>query len=232
MIYNTAIILLTKPYLADPASRGSPNPQQPIQQPLDSLTQKASAIQLEAAKRIGSLGEQYREVFGSFRKSPITATYCSLSAALALLNPHPQGAQDAGRSDVDMDKVNSCLKTLQELSESWVPAGKYHCSLVRMIHGPDATGQQTSPGRVNTASDEIYVPSWSQPYNRSPVGLPEGGWDQNGAGLDWSMWTNTGLTNGGSLTPGGQIPGLLDLPLWLHEEMDSSLNDLSWENPM
>ncbi|KAE8418035.1 hypothetical protein BDV36DRAFT_295617 [Aspergillus pseudocaelatus] len=232
MIYNTAIILLTKPYLADPGSRRSPSPQQPVQQPLDGLTQKASTIQLEAAKRIGSLGEQYREVFGSFRRSPITATYCSLSAALALLNPHPQGTQDAGRSDVDMEKVDSCLKTLQELSESWVPAGKYHCSLVRMIHGPDATGQQASPGKASAASDEVYVPSWSQDYNRNPIGLSDGGWGQSGAGLDWSMWTNSGLAEDGSLAAGGQIPGLLDLPSWLHEEMDNSLNDLVWENPI
>ncbi|KAB8260927.1 hypothetical protein BDV32DRAFT_158596 [Aspergillus pseudonomiae] len=232
MIYNTAIILLTKPYLADHGSRRSPSPQQP-QQPLDSLAQKASTIQLEAAKQIGSLGEQYREVFGSFRKSPITATYCSLSAALALLNPYPQGAQDAGPGNIDMEKVNSCLKTLQELSESWVPAGKYHCSLVRMINGPDASGQQAPPGKViNAAPDEVYVPSWSQTYSQSTIVPPEGGWGQNGSGLDWSMWTNSGLANDGSLTSGGEIPGLFDLPSWLHEDIDSSINDLSWEQSL
>ncbi|GAB1200680.1 hypothetical protein APSETT444_010055 [Aspergillus pseudonomiae] len=231
MIYNTAIILLTKPYLADHGSRRSPSPQQP-QQPLDSLAQKASTIQLEAAKQIGSLGEQYREVFGSFRKSPITATYCSLSAALALLNPYPQGAQDAGPGNIDMEKVNSCLKTLQELSESWVPAGKYHCSLVRMIDGPDASGQQAPPGKVNAAPDEVYVPSWSQTYSQSTIVPPEGGWGQNGSGLDWSMWTNSGLANDGSLASGGEIPGLFDLPSWLHEDIDSSINDLSWEQSL
>ncbi|KAE8379370.1 hypothetical protein BDV26DRAFT_291392 [Aspergillus bertholletiae] len=227
MIYNTAIILLTKPYLGDLASRRSPGPQQP----LDSLTQKASTLQTEAAQRIGALGEQYREVFGSFRRSPITATYCSLSAALALLSPCPQGLQDTGRGDIDMDKVHSCLKTLQELTESWVPAGKYHCSLLRMINDPDAKGCAETG---NAACDEAYVPSWSQAYNQSSIGMSEGAWGQDGAALDWSIWAHSGVANDGSLASGGQIPGLLDLPSWPHDEIDGSLglNDLAWEHPL
>ncbi|PWY90725.1 hypothetical protein BO70DRAFT_392410 [Aspergillus heteromorphus CBS 117.55] len=115
MVYHTAVILLTKPYLKD---SGSPAPSRAQQLQQDPSTQKPWTLHIEAANNICSLGEQCRQVFGGFRKSPIAATHCTLSAALALLYPQSQSLQDTGLKNIDMDKVKSCLNTLQELSQS------------------------------------------------------------------------------------------------------------------
>lgn len=94
----------------------------------DHLAQKATGIFLEAARNIASLGDQYRQVFGSFRKSPITATYANLSAALALLNPPSQCRSSLNQAD--QASINSCIQTLKELSTAWTPPGKFHRNIL------------------------------------------------------------------------------------------------------
>ncbi|RSM08779.1 hypothetical protein CEP52_004453 [Fusarium oligoseptatum] len=71
MVYHTVVILLARPYIQ--RSRPSSSPRAPEQQ-VDPLTQKAVTTYLEAARSTSSLGDQYRQVFGSFRKSPLVAT--------------------------------------------------------------------------------------------------------------------------------------------------------------
>lgn len=46
---------------------------------------EATLLSEEAAKEIAALSQQHRTVFGSFRRNPVTATYCTLSAALATI---------------------------------------------------------------------------------------------------------------------------------------------------
>lgn len=119
VVYHTAAILLARPYVRNQALAASAP---------DHLAQKATGIFLEAARNIASLGDQYRQVFGSFRKSPITATYANLSAALALLNPPSQCRSSLNQAD--QASINSCIQTLKELSTAWTPPGKFHRNIL------------------------------------------------------------------------------------------------------
>ncbi|KAH7124330.1 fungal-specific transcription factor domain-containing protein [Dactylonectria macrodidyma] len=173
MVYHTAVILLAKPYIQYAGDSGAPSRlQQPSQQSTapqgesSSLAKKALAICLEAARSISSLGDQYREVFGSFRKSPITATYANLSAALALLNTQPWGQRNSGLNESDNAKVQSCLRTLEELSTAWTPSSKYHDSILKITqdHSADqqqqqgmACGDSLGPGSLGYSSESANV---------------------------------------------------------------------------
>lgn len=135
MSYHTVIILLARPYvqhreLADSTS-ASP----------DTLGTKVSSVFLEAARNISSLSDQYRKVFGSFRRSPITATYATLSAALAMLNPQCQNQFKSRLNQADATNIKSCLQTLEELSTAWTPPGKYHCAILKLIQDHPAYQQ-------------------------------------------------------------------------------------------
>ncbi|KAH7242972.1 fungal-specific transcription factor domain-containing protein [Fusarium solani] len=134
MVYHTAVILLARPYIQSKGLAHSA---------ADPLVQKATAIFLEAARAIPSLGDQYRLVFDSFRRSPITATYANLCAALALLSP--QNQYRARFNQADNSKLKSCIQTLQELSTAWMPPGKYRCSLLKTIQNHPAFQQRETP---------------------------------------------------------------------------------------
>lgn len=130
MVYHTTLILLAKPYIRE--TRGT-NPwsltEGPQKSEASGAVQKAWSVSLEAAKQICDLGDQYRKVFGSFRKSPITSTHCTLSAVLTLLS---RDSRD-GKSDAEIESIESGLLTLKELSTSWLPAGRYHDYIRRML---------------------------------------------------------------------------------------------------
>ncbi|KAJ3538172.1 hypothetical protein NM208_g6023 [Fusarium decemcellulare] len=134
MVHQTSIILLAKPFL--PKTRSPPSPAYAQ----GTLTKKAADLCIEAAMQIRSLGEQYRQVFGSFRRSPITATHCSLSAALIAANAHHFRGTEVSKDDRDC--VNSCIQTLQELSDSWTPSRGFWRTLAG-AHGPK-TEKQTA----------------------------------------------------------------------------------------
>lgn len=130
MVYHTTLILLAKPYISEAQGvsplasfAGSKNGE------TGCLLQKALNVSLEAAKQICTLGDQYREVFGSFRRSPITATHSTLSAILTLL---ARNSGD-GNSGAQTENIESGLKTLKELSTSWLPPGRYHDYIRRML---------------------------------------------------------------------------------------------------
>lgn len=126
MVYHTSLILLAKPFL--PKSHQSASTEQDSSQ---AGTQKVSSICMEAAKEICLLGEQYRKVFGSFRQSPITVTHCTLSAVLLILDSGVFEREFGLRSRMNL--INSCLLTLRELSDSWVPARKYWKGILRIV---------------------------------------------------------------------------------------------------
>lgn len=125
MVYYTSIILLAKPFLpkrlnpahtqADPPSRIE-----------EDVTSEAVVLCMDAAKNVCLLGEQYRETFGSFRRAPITVTHCTLSAALMLL----YGPAEATSQHSNTELIQSCVVTLSELSDSWMPAQNYWRSVL------------------------------------------------------------------------------------------------------
>lgn len=138
MTYHTSVLLLVKPYLGDsPGLDPSQN-----QMGTSNITTKAEDIYKEAARQICSLSEQYRKIWGSFRQSPITATHCTLSAALALFRTLSQDTGDEVIMDVDMKNFETCLQTLQELSTAWTPPRKYYHNLRCMMHDQSMANDQ------------------------------------------------------------------------------------------
>lgn len=139
MVYSTACILLARPYLA------------PATTPTNSATesantmdpkfqedfQKADILLQTSAKQICSTARKYRRVFGSFRRSPITATHCTLSAALVFLrNAKSRSVVD----NTDMpsygsstDDIKLCLDVLDELSTSWDTARRIRLNLLKLV---------------------------------------------------------------------------------------------------
>ena len=112
MVYHTTLILLAKPYIRESRdARPSSPPEDPQRIEAGELVQKAWGVSLEAARQICSLGDQYREVFGSFRRTPITATHCTLSAVLTQLSRDSEGR----KSGAEAESIESDLRTLKEL---------------------------------------------------------------------------------------------------------------------
>ncbi|KAI8656447.1 Zn(2)-C6 fungal-type domain-containing protein [Fusarium sp. Ph1] len=176
MVYHTIVILLARPYIQRP--RPYSLPQAPLQQ-VDSLAQKTVTIYIEAARSISSLGDQYRQVFGSFRKSPLVATYANLSAALALLDPVCQSRESRGLSEADEDRIKSCLQTLNELSVAWRPPAKYHCSIMKIMHK-----RMGSERREVRASDSVVKQTGQRVEH-------DAGPDQVTRNLDLPFWMST-----------------------------------------
>lgn len=127
MVYQTVHILLVKPFTKPWRLQCSTETDPPHTQ-MDSGFNRADEICNRAAEEICAIAKQYREVFGSFRQSPITATHCILSAALVLLRPNNQSIKTAKfRSSIQI-----CLTALEELSLSWKPAKMTHASLLKL----------------------------------------------------------------------------------------------------
>ncbi|KAM5352666.1 hypothetical protein ACJ41O_005388 [Fusarium nematophilum] len=147
MVYHTSVILLTKPFL--PKTKPSKSPKS--EDANDDLASRASSLSIEAAMEICALGDKYRKTFGSFRRSPITATHCSLSAALVAANAHRLGGRDVTKEDRRC--VESCIQNLRELSDSWTPSrrfwrtltGKHESAAVQSRENRDITEPPVRP---------------------------------------------------------------------------------------
>ena len=129
MVYHTAIILLHKPFLDELRHSGfSDNrPEYLAAEPSrDSLVVKANVACYEAAKAICAVSQKYREIFGSFRRSPLTATHCNLMASLVFLQRQRRG--EKGKKNY----FDSCAKVLEELSESWNPASRLLRNMLKL----------------------------------------------------------------------------------------------------
>ena len=122
MTYHTTFILLLKPFL----SKKSP-PQTQLAAPNTnaSLTGiKVAEMCLDAADRICLVAKKYRQAFGNFRKSPVSATHCTLWAALVLMQVRGCGDGRGGGGGADLSvrnihNIELCLQVLEELAVSW-----------------------------------------------------------------------------------------------------------------
>ncbi|KAK0377076.1 hypothetical protein CLIM01_05546 [Colletotrichum limetticola] len=127
MVYHTCCILLFKPFLLK--SKDTPPALK------TDTAKRAEVLCIESAKRICHAGKKYRQVFGSFRRSPITATHCTLTAALVLIqyaSPDPEFA-NTGRPCCTV-YIEACLEVLAELGISWRPAAKMRSDLIKYLH--------------------------------------------------------------------------------------------------
>ncbi|OKL59862.1 hypothetical protein UA08_04960 [Talaromyces atroroseus] len=126
MVHYTAVILLLKPFIFTGEDGTSQKADLPSNTG-DAASESSLALCYEAARQICIVARKYRQVFGSFRKSPITATHCTLSAALFLLKKMRHDGGEIKCSDRNL--FQACLKTLKELGISWYPAWRYWKSL-------------------------------------------------------------------------------------------------------
>ncbi|SPO07213.1 uncharacterized protein DNG_09907 [Cephalotrichum gorgonifer] len=214
MVYHTATVLLAKPYITETTG---PKPIGLPRQQCEStaLAQKASAISLDAARQICLLGDQYREQFDSFRKSPITATHCALSAILTLLHRGQTNGPKAG--NVEMDKVESGLRTLQELSTSWIPARRYHSHIERMLQERGTS----EPGRTPAFLPPFHLQR-IPPENQRPIGhidTTEG--SDSATDVGQPDWVKARLD--GDATIGGFFGQADDIFGWMSNEMQMDM---------
>ncbi|OJJ36164.1 hypothetical protein ASPWEDRAFT_112374 [Aspergillus wentii DTO 134E9] len=134
MVYHTNYILLLKPLISSVSSgsrRGNVN--KSISDHVLCLARKAASMSVTAAKRICAVGRKYQQAFGSFRQSAVTATYCSLSAALILIqSEYPRSHTNLSLTGNSAD-LETLLLVLDELSTSWDIARRIRRSLVRLL---------------------------------------------------------------------------------------------------
>ncbi|KAK1977324.1 hypothetical protein LZ30DRAFT_265898 [Colletotrichum cereale] len=127
MVYHTCCILLFKPFLI--------RPKEALAVPKTETVKRSEELCVESAKRICHAGKKYRQVFGSFRKSPISATHCILTATLVLIQyarPDPEFA-NTGRPCCTL-YIEACLEILSELSTSWKPACRMRVDLIKYLY--------------------------------------------------------------------------------------------------
>lgn len=190
MVYSTAGILLARPYLVPvpAAPNSSIAPPKTLDGKVLAEIQKADVLLQTSAKQICSTARKYRRVFGSFRRSPITATHCTLSAALVFLRnakPHSVvGIADVSSSAFNTEDIKLCLDVLDELSTSWDTARRIRLNLLKLFMKSRSTGfvpgedsyhsvddgtghgrgqLDKSSSRVQASSSSPEHPDWREP---------------------------------------------------------------------
>nr|XP_036584062.1 C6 transcription factor [Colletotrichum truncatum]KAF6793321.1 C6 transcription factor [Colletotrichum truncatum] len=165
MVYHTCCILLFKPFLL--------RPKQATVTPKTDAIKRAEVLCVESAKRICLACKKYRQVFGGFRKSPISATHCILTASLVLIqyaNPDPD-MSNSGRPCCT-PYIELCLEVLGELSTSWNPAGRMRADLIKLLYQkyperiPHSMLQQFNADRNDVAAGGVLreTPSAAQTH--------------------------------------------------------------------
>jgi len=107
-----------------------------------------------AATDICSVAQKYRKSFGSFRQSPPTATHCTLSAVLTLINA-AHHSWDGISGAVNNKNIELGLTALEELSACWNMAKRIRQNLLKLYQplrrGPGHTtdGNHYSSAVVN-----------------------------------------------------------------------------------
>ncbi|KAL2842157.1 fungal-specific transcription factor domain-containing protein [Aspergillus pseudoustus] len=125
MVFHTAFIILMKPAL------------------LKSQDAESRRVSYQAASDVCNVAQKYRMVFGSFRQSPVTATHCTLSAVLTLINA-AHHSWDGISAAVNNKHVELGLMVLEELSVSWNMAKRIRQNLQKLYQPlRRATGHTT-----------------------------------------------------------------------------------------
>ncbi|KAK4235436.1 C6 transcription factor [Achaetomium macrosporum] len=153
MVYHTSIVLLAKPFFRS----GNPVRSRRSEQD-DDIFRRASTACREAAGEICLPADRYRELFGSFRRSPLTATHCTLTAALVLM--FAQTGTEVGSPGGNRAQLDGCMQTLRKLSVSWGPSSalvtrKRIVQLEMLPLAPDQPGSQ--PPHVGSVGEAPCV---------------------------------------------------------------------------
>jgi hypothetical protein len=193
MVYHTVCILLCVPFLkphSNSSSVGNPTDHQMDQNSDDkeletACMQKARTICSSSAQRICVVAQKYRQIFGSFKMSPITPTHSMLSAALIIIEDccadpatKPRPGNQALRGPSPQASVGLCLQVLRELSTSGniakrigrnlekVYCQRFNCDVDHMPPAPSLafdgacmTSYQSTEAAVHDgATDLAYAP--------------------------------------------------------------------------
>lgn len=129
MVYYTSIIIVTKAFsnrTCSPESRLAC----PHATPCPELRDRLRLQCHEAARHISLLGDMYRAVFGSFRRSSLSTMHCTLTAAQVLLCVHRFWGGPP--REVPM-YFQSCMDTLEEMSASWITARRFRQALAQAL---------------------------------------------------------------------------------------------------
>ncbi|KAK9235283.1 fungal-specific transcription factor domain-containing protein [Lipomyces kononenkoae] len=217
MVHYTSFILLIKPFLAEWYRQQSRQDSDELD---DAFIKKASTICLESAKRICAVAKKYRQKFGSFRRSPASATHCLLSATLVLI--HAENS-DGGREmpgTSQLQNIKLCFQALDELSTAWSFARRTRWNLLRLYQQRRNSADIQNPLE---ASDEGTV---------SGFGLekPEGGtFDVSTSPMDMT-WIDALLGGNGNVqnaTMGhSDIGMLLEESIWTDFNIDYTRESL------
>ncbi|CAG8902444.1 unnamed protein product [Penicillium egyptiacum] len=134
MVYHTVCILLCVPFLShNSATQDACNPtdtqtkQNSSHEESDpARKQKAMTICANSARGMCIVAQKYRQTFGSFKLSPITATHCMLSAASIIIEnccvdpiTKAETSNQGIQGSSPQAAVGLCLQVLRELSTSW-----------------------------------------------------------------------------------------------------------------
>ncbi|KAL2675671.1 hypothetical protein Neosp_011861 [[Neocosmospora] mangrovei] len=146
MVYHTSIILICKPFIANKPLGESDTAPELHHSVASDTRRKASAMCREAAKEICLITERYRETFGSFRQSPLTATHCTLMAILVTLHGEDSHAYETSQGA--RKGLKTAMKTLEELSDSWTPPRRYWHTMTQAlrIDPPSIENQDSAQG--------------------------------------------------------------------------------------
>uniref|UniRef100_A0A0B7KL34 Zn(2)-C6 fungal-type domain-containing protein n=1 Tax=Bionectria ochroleuca TaxID=29856 RepID=A0A0B7KL34_BIOOC len=149
MCYHTCVILLAKPFLP---GRGASTSLSEVQD--NDPAQQALELCRNSAKEICRLGNRYRDAFGTFRRSPLTATHCTLTAALSTLF-----LGNGNRGD-----MKCCVSTLGELATSWAPSARYWRTLSRMlgaVHDPETRMRTSGEATTEAIQQSVHESTYS-----------------------------------------------------------------------
>lgn len=120
MVYHTTLILLGNALLSVKSG--------PVVGLSHQTCQKALDTCHEAARNVCIVAKKFRDVFGSFRRSPVSATHCLHSAALVFIQIEKRRASHPNIRAVS-DSADLCLNALAELSFAWNPAERIRQNL-------------------------------------------------------------------------------------------------------
>lgn len=138
MVYHATYILLAKPCVEAAENLAPSGTVAETFQGYDTYL-NAKAVLHSSAKHICSVARRYRRSFGTFRRSPITATHCTLSAALVFLRSAKSST--SANDGFNTDDLILCLEVLAELSTSWDTARRIRLNLLRLMAKSSAAFQ-------------------------------------------------------------------------------------------
>lgn len=157
MVYHTTYIIVAKFFSTPRNAQIRPDEEDLIvgQETKSTVHDHANKICYDAAREVCAVAIRYRQTFGSFRQSPITATHCILSAALILLRKLAVDGKKGSSRLSDQTSLDLCLEVLYELSTSWQPARSLRLHILNILENSQAQSEFTGQrAKANLGSEE------------------------------------------------------------------------------